>query len=99
MLSSVFEIIHKRDIGKEVLIRKFMKGIFHLRPVFPKTILTWDVKVVLKFLSSLKDNKLTLRMIYVKLALLLMLTSGQHCQTIHAIRIKNIEFGKNYEKN
>ena len=36
-MSSVFEIIHKRDIGKEVLIRRFMKGIFHLRPVFPKT--------------------------------------------------------------
>ena len=71
MLSSVFEIIHKRDIGKEVLIRRFMKGIFHLRPVIPKTIFTWDVKVVLKFLSSLEDNKLTLRMISVKLALLL----------------------------
>ena len=33
MLSSSLEIIHKRDIGKEVLIRRFMKGIFHLRPV------------------------------------------------------------------
>ena len=37
IMSSVFEIIHKRDIGKEVLIRRFMKGIFHLQPVFPKT--------------------------------------------------------------
>ena len=95
MLSSVFEIIHKRDIGKEVLIRRFMKGIFHLRPVIPKTIFTWDVKVVLKFLSSLEDNKLTLRMISVKLALLLVLTTGQRCQTIHAILLKNMEFGKN----
>ena len=95
MLSSVFEIIHKRDIGKEVLIRRFMKGIFHLRPVISKTIFTWDVKVVLKFLSSLEDNKLTLRMISVKLALLLVLTTGQRCQTIHAILLKNMEFGKN----
>ena len=94
MLSSVFEIIN-RDIGKEVLIRRFMKGIFHLRPVIPKTIFTWDVKVVLKFLSSLEDNKLTLRMISVKLALLLVLTTGQRCQTIHAILLKNMEFGKN----
>ena len=56
IMSSVFEIIHKRNIGKEVLIRRFMKGIFHLRPAFPKTIFTWNVKVVLKFLRSLEDN-------------------------------------------
>lgn len=37
MLSSVFEVIHKRDIGKEILIKRFMKGIFHLNPVLPKT--------------------------------------------------------------
>ena len=33
MLSSVFEVVHKRGIGKEVLIKRFMKGIFH---IFPK---------------------------------------------------------------
>ena len=30
MLSVIFEVIHKRDIGKEVLVKRFMKGIFHL---------------------------------------------------------------------
>ena len=48
VLSSVFEIIHKRDIGKEILIKRFMKGIFHLKPVLPKTLFTWDVQTVLK---------------------------------------------------
>ena len=56
MLSSVFEIRHKCDIGKEVLIKRFIKGIFHVKPVIPKTIFTWDVKVVLRFLETL-DNK------------------------------------------
>lgn len=39
MLSSIFEIIHKRDIGKEVLVKRFMKGIFHVRPLSRKQFL------------------------------------------------------------
>ena len=31
MLSSLFSLLHKRDIGKEPLIRHFMKGIFNLK--------------------------------------------------------------------
>ena len=64
-ISSLIEIIHKRDIGKEVLIRRFMKGIFHLWPVLPNTIFTWDVVVVLLFnihgqqLRSCWDGQLT----------------------------------------
>lgn len=95
MLSSLFEIIHKREIGREVLIKRFMKGIFHLRPVIPKTIFTWDVKVVLKFLKTLDNTQLTLRLLSIKLALLLILTTGQRCQTLHAMNIKNIEIAEN----
>ena len=95
MLSSVFEIIHKKEIGKEVLIKRFMKGIFHLRPVLPKTIFTWDVKVVLKFLNTLDNTQLTLRLLSIKLALLLILTTGQRCQTLHAMNIKNIVTAEN----
>ena len=29
-LSSMFEIIHKRDITKEILIQRFMKGYYHI---------------------------------------------------------------------
>ena len=61
MLSSIFKIIHKCDIRKEVLVKRFMKGIFHVRPVIPKTIFTWDVKVVLRFLETLDNDRLTLR--------------------------------------
>ena len=30
MLSSMFEIIHKRDISKEILIKRFMKVNYHI---------------------------------------------------------------------
>ena len=98
MLSSIFEIIHKRDIGKEVLVKRFMKGIFHIRPVIPKTIFTWDVKVVLRFLETLDNNRLTIRLLAVKLAILIALTTGQRCQTLKLMNLKNIEINKNYVK-
>lgn len=88
MLSSVFEVILKRDIGKEVLIKRFMKGIFNLRPVIPKTVFTWDVKIVLKFLETLDNEVLTFKLLSVKLAILLALTTGQRCQTFVVIMVK-----------
>ena len=98
MLSSIFEIIHKRDIGKEVLVKRFMKGIFHVRPVIPKTIFTWDVKVVLRFLETLDNERLTLRLLAVKLSILIVLTTGQRCQTLKLMNLQNIEINKNYVK-
>ena len=98
MLSAIFEVIHKRDIGKEVLIRRFMKGLFNLRPVIPKTGFTWDVKVVLKFLKTLDTEKLTLRLLSIKLAILIILTTGQRCQTLKAIDLQNMDINEDYIK-
>lgn len=75
-----------------------MKGIFQLKPVIPKTTFTWDVKVVLKFLSLLKTENLTLRLLSIKLALLLVLTTGQRCQTLKAMNLKNMVVNNNYIK-
>ena len=53
MLSSMLEVIHNAYIGNNVLVRRFMKGIFHIKPAVPKTLFTWDVKLVLAFLSRM----------------------------------------------
>ena len=98
MLSTMFQIIHSRDIGNEILVKRFMKGIFHLKPSLPKTAFTWDVKVVLKFLNTMENNKLSLRMLSVKLAVLIALTTGQRCQTLKALNIRNIELNCDYMK-
>ena len=98
MLSALFQIIHKRDIGHEILIQRFMKGIFHKRPVIPKTVFAWDVKTVLRFLETLENAKLTLRLLSIKLAVLMVLTSGQRCQTLKAIDIRNMEINSEYVK-
>ena len=98
MLSSLFEIIQERDIGKESLIRRFMKGVFYLRPSFPKTYFTWDVKIVLIFLENLDNSVLTLRLLSIKLAVLMALTTGQRCQTLSVMDLRNIEITNNHVK-
>ena len=98
MLSSLFEIIQKRDIGKESLIRRFMKGVFYLRPSFPKTYFTWDVKIVLKCLENLDNSVLTLRLLSIKLAVPMALTTGQRCQTLSVMDLRNIEITNNHVK-
>ena len=52
MLPALFEM-HR----KEILIKRFMKGIFHLRPFIPKTNITWNVKTVLKWLETLNNQQ------------------------------------------
>lgn len=32
MLSFIFSVIHKQNIGTEPFIQRFMRGIFHLKP-------------------------------------------------------------------
>ena len=98
MLSSMFEIIHKSDVGGNILVKRFMKGIYHLKPVVPKTLFTWNVKTVLKYLESMDSSILTLRLLSIKVALLIILTTGQRCQTLKAMDIRNIEVNKSYIK-
>ena len=59
---------------------------------------SWNVKVVLRFLETLDNNRLTLRLLAVKLAILIALTTGQRCQTLKLMNLKNIEINKNYVK-
>ena len=98
MLSSMFEIIHKSDIGGNILIKRFMKGIYHLKPVVPKTLFTWDVKTVLRYLENMDNDLLTLRLLSIKVALLIILTTGQRCQTLKAMNLRNIEVTKSFVK-
>ena len=98
MLSAMFQVIHSRDIGNEVLVKRFMKGIFQLKPSLPKTGFTWDVQIVLKFLDTIDNQTASLRMLSVKLAVLIALTTGQRCQTLSALNIRNIELNSDYVK-
>ena len=70
-----------------------MKGIFELKPTFPKYHMVWNVNTVFNLFRSLESPAcLTLKNLTQKLALLLVLLSGgQRCQTIHQINVVDIK--------
>ena len=92
-LSSVIVLPNGATFGERPLVRRFLKGVFELKPSLPKYNEIWDVSLVLEYLrhlpglenSSLKDYSR-------KLAKILCLLTGQRCQTIHKFNTKHIQF-------
>ena len=44
-------------VGKLPIVSRFMKGIFNLRPPCPHYTSSWDVSVVLDFISAQGENE------------------------------------------
>ena len=91
-ISSFCALVNGRDIGNETIIKRFMKGIFVTRPSLPKYSKIWDVNKVLSYLSNISNNdELTMLQLSQKLAILLMLLTGQRCQSIHLLKLNDIQ--------
>ena len=75
------------NLGKHPDIKRVMKGLFELKPIFPKYSCVWDVRILFNYFRSLPHQKqLPLNLLTKKLATLLcILAGGQRSQTIHAI--------------
>ncbi len=86
-------------LGQHVLIKRFMRGVFLSRPALPRYQVTWDVKPVLAYLKTLSPvHSLTLLQLNRKLAMLFLLLSGQRCQSLHLLDIRNIRCTPNVLK-
>ena len=95
-LSSYLNIADVVDFGQHKIVRRFMKGVFELKPVLPKYSHTWDVYTVLNLLECYAPNdKLTLKELSHKLVMLLALLTGQRCQTIHKLSVKSMKLEDN----
>ena len=69
-----------------------MKGIYELRPSFPKYTSVWDLITVLNYFRSQQSaSGLTLKDLSLKVTFNMGLLSGQRCQTIHLLRIDHME--------
>lgn len=72
-------------------IKKFMKGVFRLRPSQPKYDFTWDPSLVLSYLSSQWPHEdLNLENLSRKTATLLALVTAHRVQTLCLIKLPNI---------
>ena len=78
--------------GEHPLVCRYMKGVFELKPALPRYSEIWDVNIVLDYLKTFKDLRtISLKELTLKLTMLLCLTTGQRCQTIHKINVTCIQ--------
>ena len=87
-LSSFLEIEGK-PVGQHHLVKRYLKGVFELRPSLPKYQFTWDVGVVVKFMAEMDTS--TLKSLTFKTATLLAILGGQRAaEILFAMDTRNI---------
>ena len=91
-LSAILTPIDGLDFGKHPVIKKFLTGVFKIRPSIPKYICTFNVERVLRFLKSLPTwEQITLKQQTKKFATLLAILTTQRCQTINVLHLDKMD--------
>ena len=86
---STFITIDNHTVGMHPLVCRYLKGVFNEFPVLPKYSFTWDVGVVLKYISSMDTENV--QHLSQKLATLLAVLCGQYAREVLSLMgIKNI---------
>ena len=89
---SAIAAIQGPQLGEDINIRTFFRGIKNLRPSLPKYDVTWDPEIVLKYFKTLPNNEdLNLSELSKKTITLLASTTAHRMQTFSLIKIENIE--------
>ena len=78
--------------GQLPVVKRFMKGVYELKPSFPRYKSIWDVSKVLNYLRTKPHvSEISLKELTLRLNFLLCILSGQRCQTIQLLRIDQME--------
>ena len=56
-VSSVVHVLNNVQLGEHVLIRRFIKGVFQIKPSLPRYNCTWEVDIVLNYLKNMPPLK------------------------------------------
>lgn len=90
-LSAIGLVIDGFTVGSHPLIIRFMKGVYNMKPPQARYCETWDVSVVLRYLKTLADNeKLSLKLLTLKLVMLIALVLASRCHSLHLLSIENM---------
>lgn len=88
---SALSLISGNNVGQDERVKRFFRGVFKLKPSFPKYNCTWNPNIVLNYFGDLyPSDNLSLEQLSKKLVVLLALSTGQRCQTLSLIRLPNI---------
>lgn len=84
------------EAGKHPLVRRLVKAVFQIKPVFPRYQQTWDVDIVLSHLKTLHPPaSLSLKQLTLKLVMLTALVTGQRGQSIHLMKLSDMTTNSN----
>ena len=90
-ISQMHDPVDGVQLGSLPLVSRFMKDIFQLRPAKPRVCTTWEVGPVLQYFSSLEPlEKLSLKVLSLKLTTLLALTSAARAHEIAALNCDHL---------
>ena len=90
---STFVVSQEKNtpIGNSELVKRFMKGLIVLNSPRSRYTAIWDVKIVLDYLSLLKNvRKFDLKMLTSKLTMLLCLVTAHRLQKLHLLQLSNM---------
>ena len=90
-LSAVISISGNMNFGNNAMVTRFMRGVFCSRPSLPRYSEIWDVSLVLNYIKKWQPlADIDLKTLTLKTVTLMALTSGQRCQTLHALDIDHM---------
>ena len=90
-LSSIITMPDGTPFGQCRLVKLYMKGVFNMKPPTPRYIDTWDPARVLRHIKTWAPPiTLTLKQLTFKVAMLILLVTGQRVQTLALLDITNM---------
>ena len=91
--SIILPQIEGESVGKHQLVHWFMRSVYERNPPKPKYSWFWDVSEV--FSNWPSNQNVSLRNLSIKLAVLLLLTTGHRGQTIVALSLHGLKIDRN----
>ena len=93
-LSAILPLYEGYSFGAHPHVKLYMKGVYNELPPMPRYVNIWDPEVVLKLLKSWAPaSKLSLQKLTSKVAMLLLLVTGQRPQILRALDTRNMQIG------
>lgn len=90
-VSTLSSMLGKEQIGNDIVVTRFMRGVFNSRPALPRYSFTWDPDLVLQKLDTCDKDK-TFIDFSRKVVFLTTLLSGQRVSTISKLKLADITF-------
>ena len=95
-LRSAFSTTHPNidgiAVGHHPLVSRLLRGMFNLRPPSPHYSHSWDVRIVVKFLSTYKSADLSTLQLAKKAVTLLALVNADRCSDLAALDHDHIQW-------